>query len=55
LVRGHSAWALGQLGVRSVVTALQRRATVEEDRSVGGEIDHAILQLLGAEQTAPSS
>jgi epoxyqueuosine reductase len=42
LVRGHAAWALGQIGSRSAVTALQGRLQIENDAEVCSEIDDAI-------------
>jgi epoxyqueuosine reductase len=42
LVRGHAAWALGQIGSRSAVTALRGRLQIENDAEVHSEIDDAI-------------
>ena len=42
LVRGHAAWALGQIGLRSAIEALQRRLRVESEREVKDEINGAI-------------
>jgi epoxyqueuosine reductase len=42
LVRGHVAWALGQIGSRPAITALQGRLQIEKDPEVRGEIDDAI-------------
>jgi epoxyqueuosine reductase len=42
LVRGHAAWALGQIGSRPAITALQGRLQIENDPEVHGEIDDAI-------------
>jgi epoxyqueuosine reductase len=42
LVRGHAAWALGQIGSRSAVTALRDRLQIENDAEVQSEIDDAI-------------
>jgi epoxyqueuosine reductase len=42
LVRGHAAWALGQIGTGSALEALQRRAQCETDSQVLAEITDAI-------------
>jgi epoxyqueuosine reductase len=42
LVRGHAAWALGQIGSRPAITALRGRLQIENDPEVHGEIDDAI-------------
>jgi epoxyqueuosine reductase len=42
LVRGHAAWALGQIGTGSALEALQRRAQCETDSQVLTEITDAI-------------
>jgi epoxyqueuosine reductase len=42
LVRGHAAWALGQIGLRSTLEALQRRLQVETDAEVQEEINGAL-------------
>ena len=39
LVRGHAAWALGQIGERA---ALQARWSLESDRQVRSEIEAAL-------------
>jgi epoxyqueuosine reductase len=52
LVRGHAAWALGQIGSPSAVTALQDRLSIENDREVRSEIDDAIRTLIEAGQSA---
>jgi epoxyqueuosine reductase len=48
LVRGHAAWALGQIGSRSALTALQRRLQIENDAEVSSEIDAAIQTVTQA-------
>ncbi|HWH76228.1 MAG TPA: tRNA epoxyqueuosine(34) reductase QueG, partial [Candidatus Binatus sp.] len=53
LVRGHSAWALGQIGMVSAVTALRRRALIEDDAAVKDEIDQAIKLLPDTEPPVP--
>jgi len=45
LVRGHVAWALGEIGTSSALEALQRRLAVESDAEVRGEVDGAINRL----------
>jgi epoxyqueuosine reductase len=42
LVRGHAAWALGQIGSRPAITALRGRLQIEKDTEVRSEIDDAI-------------
>ena len=42
LVRGHAAWALGLVSSAAARSALERRASVEEDRWVGAEITSAL-------------
>jgi epoxyqueuosine reductase len=51
LVRGHAAWALGQIGSRSALTALQRRLQIENDAEVSSEIDAAIQTVTQAGQS----
>ncbi len=41
LVRGHAAWALGQIGSPEGITALQERLAVESDSTVKMEIEDA--------------
>jgi epoxyqueuosine reductase len=48
LVRGHVAWALGEIGEISALHALRRRRQIESDATVLSEIDDAI-QLLGGQ------
>jgi len=45
MVRGHVAWALGQIGSPSAITALQRRYGVEKDQGVLEEIRTALKGL----------
>jgi epoxyqueuosine reductase len=45
LVRGHVAWALGEIGTNAAFEALKRRAQIESDAEVHAEIDAAIEQL----------
>jgi len=42
LIRGHAAWALGQIGTRLAMDALQRRLDMEVDPEVRVEIDAAL-------------
>ena len=42
LVRGHAAWALGLVASAAARSALERRASVEEDPWVGAEIISAL-------------
>jgi epoxyqueuosine reductase len=51
LVRGHVAWALGEIGEGSALDALRRRRQIEPDAAVLGEIDDAI-QLLDEQKNA---
>ncbi|MGH7828309.1 MAG: tRNA epoxyqueuosine(34) reductase QueG [Candidatus Binatia bacterium] len=44
LVRGHCAWALGRIGSREALAALQRRLSVEGDAEVRSEIAEAIAE-----------
>jgi epoxyqueuosine reductase len=54
LVRGHAAWALGQIGSREVSEALQRRLAIEPDREVYDEMEDA-LRVLTNEAHAPAA
>lgn len=47
LIRGHVAWALGQIGGHEAVEALHRRAETEEDQWVLSEI-HSALRTISA-------
>ena len=42
IVRGHSAWALGQIGTEDAVIALQKRLAIESDELVLQEIQFAL-------------
>jgi epoxyqueuosine reductase len=44
LVRGHVAWALGQIGLNDGIQALEKRLRVESDPTVRVEIEDAIEQ-----------
>jgi epoxyqueuosine reductase len=54
LVRGHVAWALGEIGDGSALDALRRRREVESDSAVLSEIDDAIQLLDEQACTQPS-
>ena len=45
LVRGHGAWALGEIGSEAAVKPLQHRLQVEADEAVRAEIEAAIAKL----------
>lgn len=45
LVRGHVAWALGQIGTAPATEALRRRLPIDNDEAVRAEIQAAIAQL----------
>ena len=51
LVRGHAAWALGQIGSPLAVAALRCRLEAERDADVRGEIEDAIRTLTDRGQT----
>jgi epoxyqueuosine reductase len=57
LVRGHVAWALGQIGLNDGIQALAKRLRVESDPMVRMEIEDAIEQArnLGQTETAGRS
>jgi epoxyqueuosine reductase len=48
LVRGHAAWALGQIGGSEAKTALAARMVKEDESEVQAEIRHALEALAGA-------
>ena len=52
LVRGHAAWALGEIGTQPAVDALQHRLQIEIDEAVRAEIEAAINQLRDASGVA---
>jgi epoxyqueuosine reductase len=45
LVRGHAAWALGEIGTQAALSALRRRLEMETDPEVLDEINAALAQL----------
>ncbi|HKY08406.1 MAG TPA: tRNA epoxyqueuosine(34) reductase QueG, partial [Candidatus Binatia bacterium] len=49
LVRGHAAWALGEIGDRAALSALRARRQGETDPQVLAEIDEAVMRLGGVE------
>ena len=44
-VRGHVAWALGEIGDRAAVSALRKRTEMETDHEVMSEIEAAITRI----------
>ncbi|HEX2928149.1 MAG TPA: tRNA epoxyqueuosine(34) reductase QueG [Candidatus Binatia bacterium] len=52
LVRGHAAWALGQIGAPTATRALRGRLEAEPDEEVRGEIEEAIRVLTVGGQTS---
>jgi epoxyqueuosine reductase len=54
LIRGHAAWALGQIGFQSALEALQGRLQIEGDAEVRSEIEEAIRTVSeSAENRSP--
>ncbi|MGH7810559.1 MAG: tRNA epoxyqueuosine(34) reductase QueG [Candidatus Binatia bacterium] len=53
LVRGHAAWALGQIGTEAAREALQRRLEMETDLEVRDEINAATAHLQSTESATP--
>ncbi|MSP36876.1 MAG: tRNA epoxyqueuosine(34) reductase QueG [Deltaproteobacteria bacterium] len=53
LVRGHVAWALGEIGGDSALAALSRRRQIELDETVLSEIDEAVKSLSPLSAMAP--
>jgi epoxyqueuosine reductase len=51
LVRGHVAWALGRIGSRDGIQALETRLRVESDPTVRMEIDEAIREAAELPET----
>src|SRR2546426_2333489 len=52
LVRGHAAWALGQIGFPETLEGLRRRLQVEDDAEVRSEITDAIRIVTETEVSA---
>jgi epoxyqueuosine reductase len=52
LVRGHVAWALGQIGSRAAMDALEQRRRIENDSEVRDEIAAAIRTANEKEKSA---
>jgi epoxyqueuosine reductase len=50
LVRGHVAWALGQIGLPKGISALQKRLRIESDPTVKMEIEDAITHNTETQQ-----
>jgi epoxyqueuosine reductase len=55
LVRGHVAWALGEIGCPSAFEGLKRRLEIETDATVRDEIEAAIPKLLSEKSPPPSN
>ena len=53
VVRGHVAWALGQIGAQTALDPLQRRLRAENDANVQEELREAIGILSGASADLP--
>lgn len=49
LVRGHAAWALGQIGGKSAEQALQKQLQLEDDPGVTSEIQEALQVITDRE------
>ena len=52
LIRGHAAWALGQIGGKTAKQALETRLACEDDSAVISEIQEA-LQVIAGEDENP--
>jgi epoxyqueuosine reductase len=52
LVRGHAAWALGQIGSTEAIEALEKRSRVEKDPAVKQEIEAALVEGQSLRTTA---
>jgi epoxyqueuosine reductase len=52
LVRGHAAWALGQIGSPAAVSALLARERIEDDPEVREEIAEALRAVSGPGERA---
>lgn len=55
LVRGHAAWALGQIGLPKGIGALQKRLRIESDPTVRMEIEDALTEAEKPDKTEPHS
>ena len=55
LVRGHVAWALGQIGLPKGISALQKRLRIESDPTVKMEIEDAITEAMKPHNTETGS
>ena len=53
LVRGHVAWALGEIGGSAAIESLRRRREIEIDQAVLGEIDEAMNSLSEPSAVSP--
>jgi epoxyqueuosine reductase len=54
LVRGHAAWALGQIRCRAALAPLERRGRRETDPQVLAEINDAIASLSAGAEFSPA-
>ena len=55
LVRGHVAWALGQIGSPEAIGALENRLAVENDQAIRMEIEDAITEAKKSDSTKDRS
>jgi epoxyqueuosine reductase len=55
LVRGHVAWALGQIGLPKGIRALEKRLRIESDSTVKMEIEDALTEAKKPHNTATDS
>jgi len=55
LVRGHVAWALGQIGSPQAISALGKRLRIESDPTVRMEIEDAITEAKKTHSTKTDS
>jgi epoxyqueuosine reductase len=53
LVRGHAAWALGQIGSQPALDALKARRRIENDGEVCDEIADAIRTVSAIGESTP--
>jgi epoxyqueuosine reductase len=55
LLRGHAAWALGQIGSTEAIEALEKRLSVEDDPAVKEEIEAALVEGERLRTAAPEN
>jgi epoxyqueuosine reductase len=53
LVRGHAAWALGEIGGEAAEAALKEALEEEPDERCKEEIEHALGVSMGRRKEAP--